>query len=54
MPARRQRARLGLTVANDAANEQVGVVEGGPVGVRQRVPQLATLVYGARGLGRHV
>ena len=54
MPARRQRAGLGLAVADDAADEQVGVVERGAVGVRERVAELAALVDRAGRLGRDV
>ena len=54
VPARRQRPGLGLAVADDAADEQVGVVEGRSVGVDQRVAQLAALVDRARRLGRDV
>ena len=54
MPARGQRAGLGLAVADDAADEQVRVVERRAVGVRQRVAQLAALVDRAGRLGRDV
>ena len=35
MPARRQRSGLRLAVADDAGDDQVGIVEGGAVGVRE-------------------
>ncbi len=35
VPARRERAGLGLTVADDAGDDQVGVVERGAEGVRE-------------------
>ena len=54
MPAGRQRAGLRLAVADDAGDDQVGVVEGGAVGVRQRVAELAALVDRARRLRRDV
>ena len=54
MPARRERPGLGLAVADDARDEQVGVVEGGAVGVRERVAELAALVDRAGRLGRDV
>ena len=54
VPARRQRPGLGLAVADDAADEQVGVVVGGAVRVRERVPELAALVDRAGRLGRGV
>ena len=44
MPAGRQRPGLRLAVADHAADQQVGVVEGGSVGVHQRVAELAALV----------
>src|ERR1043166_4428238 len=54
MPAGRQWAGLGLAVADDAGHDQVRVVEGGAVSVREGVPQLAALVNGARRLGGNV
>ena len=54
MPAGRQRAGLGLAVADDAGDDQAGVVEGGAVRVRHRVAELAALVDGARRLRRDV
>ena len=54
MPARRHRPGLGLAVADDAGNDQVGIVEGRTVGVRKRITQLAALVDRAGGFGRHV
>ena len=50
----RQRAGLGLAVADDAGDDQVRVVEGRAVGVRQRVAELAALVDRAGRLGRDV
>jgi hypothetical protein len=44
MPARRERPRLGLTVADDARHEQIGVVERRSERVRERVAKLAALV----------
>ena len=54
VPARGQRPGLGLAVADDAADEQVRVVERGAVGVHERVAELAALVDRARRLGRDV
>ena len=54
MPACGQRAGLGFAVAHDAKHDQVGVVEGGAVGVRQCIPELAALVDRARRFGRDV
>ena len=34
VPARRQRAGLGLPVADDRRDDQVGIVKGRPIGVR--------------------
>ncbi len=54
VPARRQRARLRLAVADDARDEQVRVVERGPVRVGERVAELPAFVDRARRLGRDV
>src|SRR3954470_23593102 len=54
MPARGERARLRLAVADDAAHEELRVVEGGAVGMRERVAELAPLVDRAGRLGRCV
>ena len=54
VPSRRQRAGLGLAVAYDAGHQQVRVVEGGSVGVRERVAQLSALVDRARRLSGHM
>jgi hypothetical protein len=54
VPARRERSGLGLTVTHDRRDDQVGVVEGGAVGVGEGVAQLTTLVDRARGLRGHV
>ena len=54
MPARRQRAGLGLAVAHHAQRQQIRVVEHGAVGVQQRVTELTAFVDRARRLGRHV
>jgi len=54
VPARGERAGLGLAVADDAADRQPGVVERRAVGVRERVAELAALVDRARRLGRGV
>ena len=54
VPAGGQRTGLGLAVADDAAHEQIGVVEGGAEGVGDRVAELAALVDRAGNFGRHV
>jgi len=50
LPRARQRSGLGLPVADDAGDQQVGGVEGGAGGVHQRVAELAALVDAAGGL----
>ena len=54
VPARGQRAGLGLAVADDAGDDQIGVVERGPEGVAEAVAQLAPFVDRARRLRRDV
>ena len=54
MPARREWTGLSLPVADDARNDQVGIVEGGAVGVRERVAQLSAFVNRPRCFRRHV
>jgi hypothetical protein len=54
MPRGRERAGLGLAVADDACDDQIGIVERHPVGVRQAVTELAALVDRAGRLGGDV
>ena len=54
VPAGGQRPGLGFTVADDARDEQVGVVERGAVRVHEGVAELAALVDGAGRLGSDV
>ena len=54
MPARGQRPGLGFAVADDAADDEVGVVECGAVGMRERVTEFAAFVDRTGRLGRHV
>ncbi len=54
VPARRERAGLGLAVADHAAHQQIRVVERGAVGVRERVAELPALVDRPWRLRRHV
>jgi len=54
VPARRQGPGLGLAVADDASDDQVGVVEGGAVGVGQGIAELTPLVDRAGRLGGDV
>src|SRR2546421_10580362 len=44
MPARRQRSSLCLAVPDDAEDIELRVVEGGAIGVDQRIAQLATFM----------
>ena len=48
MPGGGQRAGLGFAVADDAGDDQVGIVERRAEGVAEAVAQLATLVNRAR------
>ena len=54
MPRRRHRPGLGLAVADNASDDQIGIVERRAVGVGQGVAKLAALVDRARRLGRRV
>ena len=54
VPAAGQRPGLGLAVTDHAGHDQVRIVERRPVGVHERVPELAALMDGARRLRRHV
>jgi hypothetical protein len=54
VPARRERAGLGLAVADHAGHDQVRIVERRAVGVRERIAELAALVDRAGRLGSHV
>ena len=54
VPAGRRRAGLRLAVADDAGDDQVGIVERRAVGVRQRVAEFAALVDRAGRLGSDV
>ena len=54
MPARRERPGLRFAVADNAGDEELGVVECGPEGVGQGVAELAALVNRTGRLGRDV
>src|SRR5215471_16787404 len=54
MPARRQRSSFRFAVADDAGNDQIGVVEGCSVGVRDRIAELTAFVYRTWRLRRYV
>ena len=45
---------VGLAVADDREDQQIGVIERGAVGVGEGVAELATLVNRAGGLRGHV
>ena len=54
VPTRCQRSRLGLAVADDAGDDQIGVVECGSVGMAERVSQFASFVNAAGRFRRHM
>ena len=54
VPARCKRSSFSLAVADDTGDDQVGVVEGGPIGVRESVAELAALVDRAGRLRRYM
>ena len=54
VPARGERAGLRFAIADDAGDEQVGIVERRAEGVRQRIAQFAALVNRTRRLRRDV
>ncbi len=54
LPSGRERPGFGLAVADDAGDDQAGIVEGGAEGVAQRIAEFAALVNRARRRGRDV
>ncbi len=54
LPRGRQGAGFRFAVADDAGDDQAGVVEGGPEGMAERVPQLAALVNRPRRRRRNM
>jgi len=54
VPGRRQRPGLGLAVADNAGDDQIGIVERRAIGMHQRVTELAALVDRPRRLRRRV
>ena len=54
MPARRQRSGLRLAVADDAGDDQIGIVEGRAVGMREGIAEFAAFMDRARRLRRDV
>src|SRR5437660_1543538 len=54
MPSSRQCAGLSLAISNYAGNDQIGVIEGSPERMRQRVSEFSALMDGTRRLRRNV
>ena len=54
VPAGGERSRLRLSVANHTGDDEVRIVEGRAMGVRQRIPELPALVNRARRFRRDV
>ncbi|MGY3080095.1 hypothetical protein ACVWZZ_006503 [Bradyrhizobium sp. LM6.10] len=54
VPGRCERAGLGLAVADDTGDDQVGIVEGRAIGMHQRVTELAAFMDRARRFRRRV
>ena len=54
VPTRGERTGLRLTVTDDAHDDEIRMVEGGAVGVQERVAELTALVERARCLRRAV
>src|SRR5579872_1324705 len=54
MPPGGQRTSLRLPIADDAGDDQVGVVKGGAVRMTERIAQFAPLVNAAGSFGRDV
>ena len=54
LPCGRQRTRFRFTVADDAGDDQTGIVERGPEGMAERVPQFATFVNRTRRRRRNM
>ena len=50
VPARRERPRLRLAVADDARDDEIGIVEHRAERVAERITQLAALMDRARAL----
>ena len=54
VPAGCQRSSLSLAIANDASDDQVGIVEGSAKRMDERIAKFATLVNGSGRLRRYV
>ena len=48
LPCGGQRTRFRFTIADDTGDDQIWIVERGPEGMTERIPQLATFVDRAR------
>ena len=54
MPAGGEWTGFRLAVAHHACDQEVGIVEGGTVGVRQAIAEFTAFIDGAGGLRRNV
>ena len=54
MPTSRESPGLSFAIADDAADDQIRVIEGGTIGMSQRISQFAALVNRAGGFRRYV
>src|SRR5215467_10951984 len=54
MPARGQRTRFRLAIADDASHQQIRIVESRAIGVSQGVAEFAAFMNGARRFWRDV
>src|SRR5205823_1585286 len=54
VPARGQRPGFGFAVADDAGDDEIGIIESRSVGVGKGVAKLAAFMNGAGRLRRHV
>ena len=52
MPTAGQRSGLSLAIADDAGDDEIGIIKRGAIGVAQRVAELAAFVNRARCLRR--
>src|SRR6202158_3067363 len=54
MPTGSQCPGLSFAVADDATDDQIRVIEGGAIGMSQRITQFAAFMNGAGGFRRYV
>src|SRR5579859_3291617 len=54
VPTRRTGSGFGFAVADDAGNDQIGIVEGSAIGVQQRISELSAFMDGAGSFRRNV